>query len=126
MIRNGNDPGLDGAPVALPSTPPDAPDPAPAAADLQHHPQAAGPIVAATPPPLPTGTLWRVGDAAAFLRCSERKLYEMLKTPATEPGSIPHLHLPGRALRFIPADLEAWVRDGCPPAATFAKWHRRK
>ena len=42
---------------------------------------------------------------------------------AHEPGSIPHVRI-GSSPRFLPSDLEAWVRTGCPPAADFAEWHR--
>ncbi|GMV83685.1 MAG: hypothetical protein AMXMBFR7_48690 [Planctomycetota bacterium] len=27
-----------------------------------------------------------------------------------------------RAPRFFPDDIAEWVRQGCPPAATFAQW----
>ena len=65
--------------------------------------------------------LWTVKDAAGFLCLSERKIAYMLKTPATEPGSVPFVRL-GRSPQFIPADLTAWAAAGFPPAGTFKAW----
>ena len=45
-------------------------------------------------------------EAAAWLRVSERKLWEL----ASE-GQVPHAKV-GRQYRFARAELERWVREG--------------
>jgi excisionase family DNA binding protein len=42
-------------------------------------------------------------EAAVFLAISPRKLWEL-----TNCGEIPHLRI-GRAVRYVPEDLETWV-----------------
>ena len=72
-----------------------------------------------------TSTLWNVPRCAEFLGKSPRWLWSALKNRANEPGSVPHVRI-GASPRFIPTDIEEWVRQGCPPAATFAAWRERK
>ncbi len=67
-------------------------------------------------------TLWSVPDAAKYLQKSPRWIWSALTRRPDEPGSIPHVRV-GSSPRFFPDDLAAWVRAGCPPAATFAKWN---
>jgi hypothetical protein len=76
---------------------------------------------ATTEPP----ALWLVKDLARYLGRSPRWISYALCRADTEPGSIPHLRLPGGAPRFDPAEIEKWVREGCPPAATFRSWHKK-
>ncbi|MGH7145373.1 MAG: helix-turn-helix domain-containing protein [Planctomycetota bacterium] len=76
---------------------------------------------------LPTGPfsvpdLWTVADCAHYLQRSRRWVWECARRPADLAGSIPHTRLPGGSPRFLPADIVAWVTDGCPPAAIFLKW----
>jgi hypothetical protein len=66
-------------------------------------------------------TLWTVRDCAAYLRRSPRWLWSTIAHRPEEPGSIPHFRI-GSSPRFFPDDIAAWVRQGCPPAATFADW----
>ena len=68
-----------------------------------------------------TDGLWTVADAAKFLRKSPRWLWSALTRRPEESGSVPHFRI-GASPRFFPDDLAAWVRFGCPPAATFAEW----
>lgn len=68
------------------------------------------------------GALWTVKECAAFLRRSPRWVWSALTYQPTEAGSIPHVRI-GASPRFFPDDIAAWVRAGCPPAATFAKWN---
>ena len=65
--------------------------------------------------------LWTAKQAAAYLAKSERWLCYALRIPPGEPGSIPHARI-GRNVRFDGDELREWVRDGCPPAATFKAW----
>ncbi|GMV83419.1 MAG: hypothetical protein AMXMBFR7_46030 [Planctomycetota bacterium] len=65
--------------------------------------------------------LWDVKACAHFLKRSPRWVYAALTCKPNAPGSIPHVRI-GKAPRFIPADLQAWVRMGCPPTATFQQW----
>ncbi len=65
--------------------------------------------------------LWSVKDCAAYLKKSPRWLWSALTRQAIESGSIPHVRI-GSSPRFFPDDIAAWVRAGCPPAATFAEW----
>lgn len=74
----------------------------------------------------PVAPLWTVSQVGAYLQRGQRTIWKMLRIPGAEPGSIPHIRLPGRAVRFIPDQIVAWVEDGCPPAVTFARWHRKK
>ena len=66
-------------------------------------------------------TLWTVPEAAKFLRKSPRWLWSSLTRRPEEAGSVPHVRI-GSSPRFFPEDLAAWVRAGCPPAATFGQW----
>lgn len=68
-------------------------------------------------------SLWDMRACAAYLRKSPRWLGSALKNRPEEPGSIPHVRV-GQTPRFVPADIEKWVQQGCPPAATFAEWRR--
>jgi hypothetical protein len=45
-------------------------------------------------------------------------VYSAVALDPAEAGSIPHVRL-GRAVRFIPADVLVWLRQGCPPAEDF-------
>ena len=72
--------------------------------------------------PVLTDTLWSVKECAAYLRRSPRWVWSALVVPASNAGSIPHVRI-GASPRFFPADVMAWVRQGCPPAATFAEWN---
>lgn len=77
---------------------------------------------------LPSGNdvaLWDVRACATYLKKSPRWLYSALKNRPDEPGSIPHVRV-GVSPRFIPADIEEWVQQGCPSVATFAEWRRAK
>lgn len=67
-------------------------------------------------------SLWSVKECATYLKKSHRWLWAAIARPAAESGSIPHFRV-GCAPRFVPTDIEAWVRAGCPPAATFAEWN---
>jgi len=67
-------------------------------------------------------TLWTVADAATYLRKSPRWLWSALTRRPEEPGSVPHFRI-GKTPRFFPDDLQAWVRNGCPPAKTFTEWN---
>jgi hypothetical protein len=60
--------------------------------------------------------LWSVSECAAFLHRSRRWVYRALIRPADQKGSIPHVRV-GRAPRFFPEDIIAWVRRDCPPAS---------
>jgi hypothetical protein len=68
-------------------------------------------------------SLWDIRACANFIRKSPRWLWSALRTRPEEPGSIPHVYI-GKTARFVPADIEKWVQQGCPPAATFAEWRR--
>ena len=72
-----------------------------------------------------TAPLWDVRACARYLQKSPRWLRSALVRQPDEPGSIPHIRV-GSSPRFIPEDIAAWVRQGCPPAATFAEWHGTK
>ena len=66
-------------------------------------------------------TLWNAAQCAQYLGKSPRWLWSALTRRAEEPGSVPHVRI-GKTPRFFPDDIAAWVRAGCPPAATFAEW----
>lgn len=66
--------------------------------------------------------LWTIKESAGYLRRSPRWLWSALSRRPEEPGSIPHVRI-GSAPRFFPDDIVAWVRAGCPPAATFSEWN---
>ena len=70
-------------------------------------------------------SLWTRRELAAFLRRSVRWLDLALARRPEEPGSIPHVVLPGsprrRAVRFLPEHIRLWLAMGCPSAADFAR-----
>jgi putative molybdopterin biosynthesis protein len=53
--------------------------------------------------------LLNTDEAAAYLRLSERKLYELVAA-----GAVPCSKVTGRWL-FPKAALDRWSRRGCPP-----------
>ena len=63
--------------------------------------------------------LWDVNDCANFLKRSPRWLWSAISLPCESPGSIPHFRI-GASPRFFPEEIVAWVRAGCPPAASIA------
>ena len=63
-------------------------------------------------------SLWTLRDLAAYLKRSPRWISYHLPRAESEPGSIPHLRL-GRSPRFVPSEISAWVRAGCPSVSTF-------
>ena len=69
--------------------------------------------------------LWTRRELAASLRRSVRWLDLQLARRPEEPGSIPHVVLPGpgrrRAVRFLPEHIRLWLAMGCPSAADFAR-----
>lgn len=71
-----------------------------------------------------TEQLMTVKEAADFLRKSERWLREALTRERHEHGSIPHHRLPGKrgGIRFLRAELTAWLQAGCPPVAAMESW----
>lgn len=75
-------------------------------------------------PPTPQ-PLWTVKDVSRFLKRSPRWISYYLARTETTPGSIPHFRLPGRAVRFDPAEIMDWVREGCPPAGTLRAWRKK-
>lgn len=68
-----------------------------------------------------TAALWDVRACATYLKKSPRWLWSALHCQPGEKGSIPHVRV-GASPRFIPTDIEEWVRQGCPSAATFTEW----
>lgn len=50
--------------------------------------------------------IWRINDAAAYLQCSVRTLYNK-----TSKGEIPYIKK-GKALYFRPEEIENWVLEG--------------
>ncbi|GEM_PF-5005336 len=71
-----------------------------------------------------TDALWRIRDLARYLARSERWISDALRREETTIGSIPVLRLPGGAPRFDPEEIQAWVKAGCPPVATFRHWQK--
>ncbi len=57
-------------------------------------------------------TLWTVKDVAHFLQCSVSLVYKK-----TEAGQMPTLRM-GGLVRFDPAAIRTWARDGGKPSAT--------
>lgn len=53
------------------------------------------------------GELWDVRAAARFLKRSVSWVYHR-----AEDGTLPVKRLAGWGVRFIPAELRAWVQDG--------------
>lgn len=70
----------------------------------------------------PRMSLWTIKDCAAYLQRSPRWIWSAIAQPAEQAGSIPHFRI-GASPRFFPDDITAWVRQGCPPAATFSEWN---
>ena len=64
--------------------------------------------------------LWNVKECARFLGKSVRWVWMSLARHTDLRGSIPH-HRVGKSPRFVPEEVRAWVRAGCPPAAEFAR-----
>jgi hypothetical protein len=62
----------------------------------------------APPIALPPQILVGVAEARALLRIGSQQLYQLARI-----GAVPSVRC-GRALRFIPSELEAWARAGCP------------
>jgi hypothetical protein len=65
--------------------------------------------------------LWDVRACATYLKKSQRWLWSAMHCQRDEKGSIPHVRV-GVSPRFIPTDIEEWVRQGCPPASIFFEW----
>jgi hypothetical protein len=61
-----------------------------------------------------------VEEVSRLLRRSPRWLYSALARDPSEPGSVPHVRLPGRGGRRVPRfsrrEIERWLSQGCPPA----------
>ena len=64
-------------------------------------------LVAQSPSPL----LVNAKTASALLRLSERKLWSL-----TNCNAIPSRRI-GKAIRYRPIELEAWIASGCPTDA---------
>ena len=62
--------------------------------------------------------LWTVKEAANYLRKSESWVWQAVRTPEDQQGSIPHAKL-GKSPRFIPEEMQAWALSGFPSAAEF-------
>jgi hypothetical protein len=62
--------------------------------------------------------LWTVSEAAAYLRKSESWVWQAVRTPQEQSGSIPHAKL-GKSPRFIPEKLQKWAASGFPAVAEF-------
>jgi hypothetical protein len=60
--------------------------------------------------PIPPSAPILVGitEARSLLRIGTQQLYQLARI-----GAVPSVRC-GRALRFIPSELEAWARAGCP------------
>ena len=109
-----------------------------AAAPVRHPPaleptQGQGPDVAGPRAPayLPgnVAPLWTVRDVARFLARSERFIWEALSADPQKAGSLPYIRIPGGrgcrgegSPRFVAAEIQSWVKNGCPPAAVFRSW----
>jgi predicted DNA-binding transcriptional regulator AlpA len=91
-----------------------APGPTPSAAGRPRRAaRASAPGAAAARPaePLPPdGELWDVHAAARFLKRSVSWVYHRV-----EDGTLPVRRLAGWGVRFIPAELRAWVGEGSEP-----------
>jgi excisionase family DNA binding protein len=55
-------------------------------------------------PPAVCEALWTVAEVAAYVKCSESKVYQ-----GAEAGTIPNLHVGGQ-LRFEPEAVRRWAR----------------
>jgi predicted DNA-binding transcriptional regulator AlpA len=75
----------------------------------------AAPPRSAEPLP-PDGELWDVHAAARFLKRSVSWVYHRV-----EDGTLPVRRLAGWGVRFIPAELRAWVGEGSEPRRRRAK-----
>ena len=60
---------------------------------------------------IPAEQLWNVRQAAAFLNIGRNAVYEM-----ADGGELPSIRI-GSRIRFIPADLRAWVERQREPGA---------
>ena len=62
--------------------------------------------------------LWNVHDVADALSVSPRKVWAMLSAE-----QIPRpIRVGGRSVRWRQADIEEWVRNGCPATADSGKY----
>ncbi len=61
---------------------------------------------AVTPDQRRADVLWSVKDAAAYLRVPPKTLYEW-----RYKGDGPPSHRIGRYVRYVPAEVHAWVRS---------------
>ncbi len=52
----------------------------------------------------PDNELWNIGAAARFLKLSKSWIYHHV-----EDGTLPCVRVHGWALRFVPAELRAWI-----------------
>ncbi len=62
--------------------------------------------------------LFRVEDVALLLGISRRQVFAMLAA-----GRIPVVRVGKRVVRFIPGEIDAWVRAGCPGVTEFRRAH---
>ncbi len=60
-------------------------------------------------------TLWDAREAAAYLGVSRSKVYAM-----AADGTLPHVKIGDRVVRFPPAMLAAWVQDNTHPGGKVA------
>ena len=76
---------------------------------------------------LPGGVapLWKIKELCVFLGRKRRWAEYAIKIPDTQVGSVPHVRV-GRSPRFDPETIREWALAGCPPAADFAAWNRKK
>jgi excisionase family DNA binding protein len=65
----------------------------------------------AKPLTIPAEQLWTVREVASFLRLGRNAIYEM-----ADRGDIPSLRI-GSRVRFVPAEVRAWVARQREPAA---------
>jgi hypothetical protein len=60
--------------------------------------------------------LWKIEQAAVFIRKSVRWIQYAMKIPPEEIGSIPYCKM-GKTPLFIADKIREWVARGCSPAA---------
>jgi excisionase family DNA binding protein len=60
--------------------------------------------------PRESSILIDVNDVAALLKCSARHVWRL-----ADAGRMPRPHKVGALRRWERAEIEQWVRDGCPP-----------
>ena len=81
----------------------------------EHDPSAGKTTWHSRPESAPTSPLFcqlllNRGEAAELLRLSERKLAELTRIKAIPSRKI------DRSVRYVPAELDAWISIGCPTA----------